>query len=179
MESPIHTSNDLSLTWKICHDLLEDNSLEHYVSNIFVPYLNISTGPVLRETDPIQSFGVETSLNETSSMLPFVTPGYPTMPAGEMHLWWRIVNGGSDTAFIIKFVDFDIGLATLFIHVPEQSAPIFQETGSGLPNDIFRNTTELTFILRADNPGVARGVYFNVTLYERKYVQCSFEHLCL
>ena len=109
-------------------------------------------------------------MNEISTTLSFVTPGYPTMHTGDLDLWWIIMNGGIGTSFIIKFADFDVGSAFLRVYTKEQPHnAIFQGSGSGLPDDIMTDTSELRVIIYADRPGSVRGVYFNISLYQGDY----------
>ncbi|XP_041460036.1 uncharacterized protein LOC121411397 [Lytechinus variegatus] len=115
---------------------------------------------------PLSSFGFAMELDNASFQQDFITLGYPVLPNAVMNFKWLFDNRVTGTAIKIQFIDFDIGAATLFGHVAETNPPLWQLTGSGIPEDILTDTTRLTLLLHSDSQGTCcnRGIYFNLTL---------------
>ncbi|XP_063952793.1 uncharacterized protein LOC129255740 isoform X2 [Lytechinus pictus] len=115
---------------------------------------------------PLSSFGLAMELDNASFQQDFISLGYPVLPNAVMNFKWLFDNRVTGTAIKIQFIDFDIGAATLFGHVAETNPPLWQLTGSGIPDDILTDTTRLTLLLQSDSQGTCcnRGIYFNLTL---------------
>nr|XP_054750046.1 uncharacterized protein LOC129255742 [Lytechinus pictus] len=116
--------------------------------------------------EPLSSFGLAMELDNASFQQDFISLGYPVLPNAVMDFKWLFDNRVTGTAIKIQFIDFDIGAATLFGHVAETNPPLWQLTGSGIPDDILTDTTRLTLLLQSDSQGTCcnRGIYFNLTL---------------